>query len=536
MATKAKKITAMLLAAAMVLSVCSCGDAAEDDYVKGETAGKDIERATAADDVFTLNFSSKYSMNPMKATNTNNQLVCNLVYENMIEVNNNYEAQPNVITEWKTDDGVHWVFTVDTTRRFHNGEQMTANDVAYSVNIAVNSERFSRRLNCIIGCGANNEKTFSVTLSKANMLLPNLMAIPVIKNGSYKDDHPDGTGPYKYAKDYKSLVKFDKYPNAATLPLKVIYLKEYSTVDSTISAFEDSLLDIVMNDPSAPTNLGYGSSNEIRGFNTTNFHYIGTNLASEELGYDGLRFVLNYAFDRAGLVEQFNGFALETELPISPACSFYSESYAKQFKYNLKQVQEILSNMGLKDYDEDGMLEMKVGQEVKEIDLDFIVCSASSIKTNVAHRFAEDMATLGLKVTVRELAWSEYTTALEQGSFDMYYAEVRLNPDFDLSMLFKPDGKLNYGKVNDEMLMELIGSYLAAKADGRKDACANMCAQIINKGYIIPLCFEKHQMITHRGVIEGIKACENNPLLNVQNWKVTFGEVEKKTNENDSGK
>lgn len=531
MATKAKKLTAMLLAAVMVLSVCACGDAAEDDYVKGTTTGKDINKSVAADDVFTLNYSSKYSMNPMVATNTNNQLVCNLVYENMIEVDNNYEAQPNVITEWKTEDGVHWVFTVDTSRRFHNGEQMTAKDVAYSLNVAMNSERFARRLNCVIGVGANDEKTFSVTLSKANYLLPNLMAIPVIKNGSYKDDHPDGTGPYKYASDYKSLLKFDKYPNAATLPLDVIYLKEYTTVDSTISAFEDSLLDIVMNDPSAPTNLGYGSSNEIRGFNTTNFHYIGMNTETGEMAYDGLRFALNYAFDRESLVDQFNGFALETMLPVSPACSFYSESYAKQFKYNLKQVQEILGNMGLKDYDEDGMLEMKVGEEVRELDLDFIVCSASSIKTNVAHKFAEDMQTLGLKVTVRELAWSEYTAALEQGNFDLYYAEVRLNPDFDLSVLFRPDGKLNYGKVNDETLMELIGSYLGAKSDGRKDACANMCAQIINSGYIVPLCFEKHQMITHRGVIEGIKACENNPLMNVQNWKVTFGEVAKKTDD-----
>ena len=99
--------------------------------------------------------------------------------------------------------------------------------------------------------------------------------------------------------------------------------------------------------------------------------------------------------------------------------------------------------MGLKDYDEDGMLEMKVGEEVKEIDLDFIVCSASSIKTNVAHKFAEDMATLGLKVTVRELAWSEYTTALEQGSFDMYYAEVRLNSDFDPSKILFTSATLN---------------------------------------------------------------------------------------------
>lgn len=528
MATKAKKLTAMLLAAAMVLSVCACGNAAEEDYIKGETGGKDISKSVAADDVFTLNYSSKHSMNPMIATNTNNQLVCNLVYENMIEVNNNYEASPNVITEWKTEDGVHWVFTVDTSRRFHNGEQMTAKDVAYSLNIAVNSERFSKRLNYVIGCGANDEKTFSVTLSKTDMLLPNLLAIPVIKNGSYKDDYPDGTGPYKYADNHQSLLKFDKYPNAATLPLDVIYLKEYNTVDSTISAFEDSLLDIVMNDPSAPTNLGYGSSNEIRGFNTTNFHYIGMNTVTGELSYDGLRFALNYAFDRASLVEQFGGFALEAALPVSPACSFYSESYAKQFKYDLKQVQEILSNMGLKDYDEDGLLEMKVGEEIKKIDLNFVVCSASSIKTNVAHKFAEDMATLGIKVTVRELAWSDYVEALDARNFDLYYAEVRLSPDFDLTMLFKPEGRLNYGNVNDTTLMELIDSYLAANDTGRKDACANMCAQIVNKGYIVPLCFEKHQMITHRGVIEGIKACENNPLLNVQNWKVAFGEVVQK--------
>ena len=105
MATKAKKITAMLLAALCILSVCACDNAAEDDYVKGQTAGKDISQSVAADDVFTLNYSTKYSMNPMIATNTNNQLVCNLVYENMIEVNNNYEALPNVITEWKTSDG-----------------------------------------------------------------------------------------------------------------------------------------------------------------------------------------------------------------------------------------------------------------------------------------------------------------------------------------------------------------------------------------------------------------------------------------------
>ena len=54
-----------------------------------------------------------------------------------------------------------------------------------------------------------------------------------------------------------------------------------------------------------------------------------------------------------------------------------------------------------------------------------------------------------------------------------------------------------------------------------------MCAYIINKAYIVPMCFEKHQMITHRGVIEGIKANENNPFYNISNWTVTFENVDK---------
>lgn len=533
MATKSKKIIAMLLAVLTMLSIAACGGADDgDEYVKGHSAGKELEQSVAADDKFTLNYNKSYSLNPLTATNTNNQLVCNLIYENIIELDNNFEAVPNVATEWETEDGIHWVFTVDTSRRFHSGEQMTATDVAYSVQCAMNTERYAKRLTCVIGCSANDSKTFNVTLSKANMLLPQLMAIPVIKYGTFPNDYPDGTGPYTYGKDHSTLVKSDKYPNAATLPIDVVYLKQYKDVDEIISAYEDSRIDVVMNDPSAPTNLGYGSANEIRGLNTTNLHYIGMNMYSSELSYEGLRFALNYAFDREALVNQFNGFALETMVGVSPACSWYPEAYARQFKFDLKQVQKILTNMGLKDYDNDGMLEMKLGEDTKEIDLDFVVCNASSIKTNVAHRFADDMASIGVKVSVRELSWGAYKENLESGNFDLYYAEVRLNPDFDMSMLFRAEAKLNYGKISDSTLEDLISTYLAAASDSeRRDACANMCAQLANKAYIVPLCFEKHQMITHRGVIEGIKANENNPLRNVQNWTITFDKVENKTDE-----
>ena len=329
-----KRYTALLLVLLMLLPLCACGEKPTADPggngdIKPHSAGKEIEQTAASDDIFTLNYNSSFSLNPMVATNTANQLVCYLVYENMIEVDNNYNAIPNVITEWETkDNGKHWTFKVDTSRRFHNGEQMTAKDVAYSLVKAMNSERFARRLYCVIGCTANDEKSFSVTCSTPNMLLPQLLAVPVIKYDSYGEDYPEGTGPYTYAEDYRSLVRFEDYKKGVTAPLDVIYLKEYTGSTEIMSAFEDSLIDLVMNDPSAPTNLGYANVNEIRGLNTCNLHYIGFNMESKIMGYAGMRYAMNFAFDREYIVDQFSGYALAANLPVSPACSWYDASYA----------------------------------------------------------------------------------------------------------------------------------------------------------------------------------------------------------------
>ena len=71
-------VSFLLLALLSVLSLAACGTADDnkDDYVKGTSAGKELGQTVAADDIFTLNCNKGYSMNPLIATNTNNQLVC----------------------------------------------------------------------------------------------------------------------------------------------------------------------------------------------------------------------------------------------------------------------------------------------------------------------------------------------------------------------------------------------------------------------------------------------------------------------------
>ena len=151
-----KRAIALLLAFVMAMSCAACGSSedSEGQVLLESTGGKDVVRAAAADDVFTLNFNSKYSLNPIIATNHANQLVCCLVYENMVELDNDFNVIPAVIKEWKAnEDGTMWTFTIDTeaNHTFHDGTPVTGKDLRYSLERAVTSDRFAGRFSSFQG-------------------------------------------------------------------------------------------------------------------------------------------------------------------------------------------------------------------------------------------------------------------------------------------------------------------------------------------------------------------------------------------------
>ena len=119
MKRKIKKILALFLALAALLCCAGCGAADRNaDGIPISTGGRDIEKGYAADRVFSLNSNSNFSFNPSVATNHSNQLICSLVYENLVEIDNNFEVieGAGLIREWSvSEDGKIWTLTYDTT-------------------------------------------------------------------------------------------------------------------------------------------------------------------------------------------------------------------------------------------------------------------------------------------------------------------------------------------------------------------------------------------------------------------------------------
>lgn len=534
-----KKIIALLTALLIALGCTGCAgtDTASPQNTQFvSTEGKDVMRAAQADDVFSLNSNSKYSFNPFIATNLSNQLVCDLVYENMVEVDNNFEVIPNLITDWRhSDDSKTWTLTIAEGHVFHDGSPVTAKDIRYSLDKAINADRFLGRFASYQGAYVASDTQVVVSLGIGDGQLIKLLNIPVIKYGTYAEKYPIGSGPYTYNEDHTELHAYEgystEYASYSSLPVDVIYIKEYPAQEEIISAFEDAYIDVTVNDPSSYTNLGYASANEIRSFATTNMHYIAFNENNMLGRYNAFRYAMNFAFDRAYFEELLNGNAAASTVPMYPTCSAYPQQLADSLQYSLEKCKKVLEGAGVQDYDQDGYLEYMSGS-AQEIELNFLVCSDSSAKAGVANRFVEDMASIGIVVTLTQLPWDDYIKALQKGEFDMYYGEIKLRNNFDLTELLDPDNKydekkhpkgINYTGITDKGYVSYLNEYLAAGDVERNYKYNQFCAYLTENSPIITIGFEKQQVITHRGCVKGVDANAGNPLYNFQNWEIILG-------------
>lgn len=551
---KYRKIFALLLAAAMLLSLAACGEAAAGPEATPEPApddgaatvsGQTLTFGDAADSVFSLSLDYEESLNPVKTQSTLNQLVDCLVYDRLFEVDENFNVTSRVLSDWyysKNEDSAGvWVLRVKDGIQMHDGSTLTAQDVAYSVSCIFTSEKH-KNLQMQIGrvySSAFNGEVYLATEGADNAQLPQRMSIPIIKAGSVGDEIPAGSGPYMYNEDRTALVKFDGYENSESLPLDEVQLRAYRGMEELITEFESGLVDLVVNDPTGIYNMGYGGKNEKRVITTTNLHFIGFNSKSRFFQYDAYRCAMNWIVNRDKIVsDTLDGNAVATVLPIHPNSSLYDTDIASQFSYDPARCLTELERGGCRDLDADGMLEFALSGMKVDIELNFAVCADNAAKVQEARQIAEDMEAIGLSVNLRELTWKDYLAALRTGyidadqeepeiPMDMYLAEVALTGDWNILTLisgdWEEDNTLNYGGWENSELERLTEAYLGAKDDDRAQAVRDWLQLLTTTTVILPVCFETRDVISHLGTISGMSPNQYDIFHNITAWTVHIG-------------
>ena len=471
------------------------------------------EGYSRADKLFSLNYDPASPLNPYKTVNKYNDQLMGLIYEGLFALSPQLEATPVLCSECVTEDGKAYSLKLLPNIRFHDGSALTAEDVVYSLNTAKGSSRYASRLSDLSSVSAEGTDTVKISLKRANYQFLKLLDVPIVKNGTADEPVPPGTGPYTMGDGV--LTAFASHRDYTQGSLRYIYLRQ-TAEEALAEDFSARNLDLLGYDPTGAAALNIHMVHESRYYDTSNLIYLGFNRKKSVTGDQLARRAILRLIDREGIVaEVFENAVVSSPFVLNPALGLYTEADAAGYGLSKTDFDRLAQVADLEDTDGDGFLD-HIGTPFS---LRFIVNSESPYKLAAAKRITTDLRNAGLNVTLDALTYSQYTSALSAGNFDIYLGEVRLRADLDLASLVA--GGLNYGKIDDGEYTRLINEYLAApEGEARVEAARALDIYAAEDVSIIPIAYKRYEVLTHAGVVSGAEPSQSGLFPGVLKWSI----------------
>ncbi len=459
------------------------------------------------DGKFTLRYADASSMNPFTCGTEVNRLLSTLLYENLLGVSSDFQAEAALCTEWTTpDDGQTFLLTLRDDARFSDGTDMTYWDVLYSLNRAREETSFyCSRLKNVTDVAWTGEK-LRITLSSPQPDFPVLLDVPVVKEGTAYRSLPLGSGPYVFQEDDSGAwLRANPFsPLSDSLPFARIELR-YFAVEEMASAFASGELDLLVSDPGVMGQSSFDGAVR-RSLPTSILYYLAVNPASDALADPARRRLVNAAVNRGSLSSILGGDA--TWMPLHPLLTEADEAAAKAWlpadfgEYCI----EILTE----DYDGDGVLEYFRDGIPTPFSFQLLVCSENEAATAAARSIAEDLKRKGIRTELRLVGDNDFLQAVRSRDYDMYLGSMRLTADFDLTQLF--------GEYGDDMLLKLAKDLRASTGEERRQIASELCAYSAETCRVIPLVFQRRIIYSRQGSVRETDPSWTDPFRAVTAW------------------
>lgn len=364
-----RKMIAALLVLCLALGLAACGTssapAATEEPAATETAAD--SEAAADDRIIVIAQSNDISsLDPQGHNELTSGNVTRMIYDTLIRITPDNEFVPGLAESWEFEDN-SVTFHLRQGVKFHDGSELTAQDVAYTVD-RVNASGFTQHLlTMITGTEIVDDYTIKFSLTDQSAALMSSLSHQgtgivskayteaLEADGKTLSDAPCGTGPYKF--DYWTvgtecqLVAFEDYYDenyaAKNAGLRYRYIAEDN---SRVIALETGEIDIMVQVPTtAIEELQADENINVIMYTSADLNYMSPNCSKAPFDNELLRRAVSYCIDRDSMIQvQCSGYAKPNYAPIGLAAIGYSDPAVK-YEYNLEKAKECLEEAGYPD-------------------------------------------------------------------------------------------------------------------------------------------------------------------------------------------
>ena len=550
------RLLALLLTAGML---SGCGAKPPDPVMAGEgTFGAQVDSAvpsasaepqpavasTWAAGTFSMPVNNSYGWNPYSCIGMENRAVMQLIYEGLFTLNNQFDAEPMLCTEYTlSDDGYVYTLTL-ANATFSNGKTLTADDVVYSITQAKSSSLYSGRLIDIGSYYGDSEGHVIIEMYRPNDRLPCLLTFPIVPSFSNLETAPPGTGPFVRSSGESLTVNKDWWQGADNLQFQTVNLFASSSAEETRDSFELDTVHLIYNNPNASSAATYHSDFELWNSRGTTMQYLAFNGNQGMFSDKVARVAVSHAVDRVNIAESvYHNFADAAVLPASPYSAMYDERLAQKYAYTSVRAasDELRSALYFvqpkpgaspspsptpepededkEDAEDTDTPKPSADPAAGHFNVITMVFRGGNLRREAAAKaVAEDLNEVGFYVLLKELSsdGDEFFYELNTTEWDLFYGEVTLQPDFDLRPLLASGGSLAYGGLAGSGELDTLLSRARENSGNYYD----LYEEVMDNGYLCPILFLNNAVYTTRGVFTGLDPSPDCVFHNIKDIQV----------------
>lgn len=489
---KAKRILSALLAGLMILGTAACGSQASSSSGAGTDGSAASSGALKVKDTVVVgNIRDITMVNPFGSNTTENLNLFKMTHSRLLEMDpETYEIKEGLAESYEvSEDGLVWTFKLRQGVKFHNGEECTADDVAYSFKLAQESSFTSSKVKWIEKIEKLDEYTIQFTLSAPYQDMKYVFAYPniCIVNEKAISEDPDlgykiGTGPYCIDEwvlgDHTTLVRFEDY--FGEKPLTKNWEFRLITEDSSrVIALENGEIDICIQPPTIQNSyIEENEDLELLNVVGNKLNYLALNLTKDQNKNQAVREAIAYCVDRDSIIAAaVEGLGTSANTIISPKTPFYNPDQT------------------VRQYDPDKALQILKDAGVDPGSLSFTIICNGSVRETVATVIQSSLNSIGMHVEVQNLEASALKSQLNEKLHDAVVYNWAPSPgegtDITFQSLFYSGSGSNRTIMADPEVDGMIDA-AAVELDpaARQQIYYDLQSYIVDYAAFIPLYYE----------------------------------------------
>lgn len=379
--------------------------------------------------------------------------VRNLMFNSLVKKDANFDYVGELASNIQTsEDGMILTFTLRDNVKFHNGKVFTSADVKYTFDKLFESKSFkagafydtvpdveptnsdptppantsnsnsgtapakakTKQVSHVVSLETPDPKTVVFKVSRpalANQLLSNLVAIPIIPDGTFDQQktQPTGSGPFQFVSfdASQNLVEFAGFPDYWDGPTKIAKLRVKTVTDA--SAMQAELQTGGVDIAPLPSNLppdslrslGELANLKVEQFDGSNIQYLGLNTQSPPLNNLKVRQAIGYAIDRDKIIKELLLGQAKTASSILPPGS-WAYSPGTQYNFDPEKSRQLLKEAGYKNEP-----------------LKFKYSTGNAAYNQYAQAIQNSLIDVGLNVQIETVAPDTLRDQLAKGQFQL---------------------------------------------------------------------------------------------------------------------